>query len=308
MIRLRNTEFVAALNNAGALAIAALNTWQQNVLNVSGSLPTGAMITAMTNFYAGLVNQGLLSKMLYVMPVPPPSFGFTGSPQPATVGQVRASLMPLIVNAGAINSFAAFYSLLNPGNLTAGGFTGISNFRMDTKIDITTAFSSDASAGLTIYNTGGQITGGPDTGALCSFLSPPAEFALYSNSGGSAYFRCWNNTNGDVHGTLPTSTYTGYVSGNRTAINASAIYIANSTVPHQTLATSSSTTTTGRNQTSFNDPLMWGESNQNRLANDISTNTTISFLAYHLGLTATDSQNFFNLIQTMRQAMGGGFT
>ena len=97
--------------------------------------------------------------------------------------------------------------------------------------------------------------------------------------------------------------WTGYSSGNRISSVNTAIYYANSTTAHATLATAATGAGTRQSRTCW----CFGSNNDSGGTRPYSSKT-YSFLALHDGLTVGQSSTFFNLIQTMRKQLGGGYT
>ncbi len=314
MIRLRNVEFVAGIRHGGADlgGSAAVNSWTGTLNSTGATVPSNDILLALTAFYNGLVSDNLLSSMMLVMPMPPNSVNFPG---PSTAAQDKAMLTPFIQTVG-INPVAG--SGLNPNNGSKDGYIGQpgNNFGLDPQIDIITAYSNDISAGITIYNMSGDNSasagqGNGDFGCF-SGLGPLNEFALWSNAGNNAQFSCWNDsTGGQVTGALPVSNFSGYVSGNRVGTNDLRLFCANSGNAHaqigSTVVTASSSGRADAPST-FNKPFIYTENFQNYNGLPIAhSGKRLSFVALHLGLTSSQSQKFYNRIQTLRMAFGGGF-
>jgi hypothetical protein len=92
----------------------------------------------------------------------------------------------------------------------------------------------------------------------------------------------------------------GYFSTNRISSTDLRMFWANSTNAHQQF----STTVTASNSFGFPSASL------QLFSLDLSsgfTNATISFSAFHQALTAAESANFFNAVQALRTALGGGF-
>ncbi len=316
MIRLRNVEFIAVVSARGAGAdfggSTAVNNWTGTLNSTGATVPNNDILNALTAFYNGLGADGLLSSMLFVMPMPPNSVGFVG---PSTSAQDKAMLTPFIMNVG-INPVAG--AGLNPNNGNKDGYIGQpgNNFSLDPIIDITTAYSNDISAGITIYNMSGDdgASGGEghaDFGCF-SGLGPLNEFALWSNEGNNGQFSCWNDsTGGVVSGAFPTSNFSGYVSGNRIGANDLRIFCANSGNAHAQIGSTVTTaSSSGRivGGNIFNHPFIYSENFQNYNGSAIGhSGKRLSFFALHTGLTQAQSLLFYNRVQTMRMAFGGGF-
>lgn len=311
MIRIRNVEFLAALGSMPDLGgSAAVNTWVGILNNTGAATPNTDILNALTAFYNGLVTDNLLSSMLLVMPMPPASVGFNGV---SSLPQDRAMLTPLIQTVGVNPSNPP-----NPNNGNKDGYIGQpnNNVAFDPQIDIITAFSNDISAGITVYNMSGNDSassaqGNADFGCF-SGLGPGNEFSLWSNAGNFGQFTCWNSSSGGiVTAALPAANFSGYVSGNRVGTNDLRLFCANSGNAHaqigSTVVTASSSGRAAAPST-FNKPFIYSENFQNYNGLPIAhSGKRLSFVALHLGLTVAQSLKFFNRIQTMRMAFGGGF-
>jgi hypothetical protein len=263
-----------------------VTNWVQKVLNNNGPLPSYTTQLSLSTFYRGLVNTGLAAKMITVNCFVPDS--------------ITASFTPLIRGAG--------YDMWNNNNftgsdLTVSGLKGDGSVRyLDTGIYIASAYTNDASNGITIYNTFADTSTATDFGAQGASVS---EFGLYFDQGGQTFFVSWDETaSGLISGSTPAST--GYLSGNRISASEVRTYYASSTVPHQQFGqTGTATSNTRANLTS--NLFCFVQSTTGGTPIGTKSKKRFSFVAVHLGLTLTESSNLFNLVQTLRQNLGGGF-
>jgi hypothetical protein len=100
----------------------------------------------------------------------------------------------------------------------------------------------------------------------------------------------------------PVGTWAGWISGNRTASNAAALYWVTNNVFN--IATNTTTTQTGSTQTITN---LYAFANHPAGGVPGSfSDRTASFVAIHNGLTQTDSSNLWYRVATLRTNLGGG--
>jgi len=272
---------LAELN--GTITIPAqVANWSARVVNNGGPKPSEKTIMILSEFYQGLIDNNLLSKMVAVNCFVPDS--------------ISASITPLIVGPGqdpwTNTNFA-------PGDLSIKGLAGNgSNKYLNSGINPYYVFT-DTSAGMTTY-----ISNNPS----------PASNALdgVAPGGGSTYYmngcyanlqlwHCWNNSAGQGNASCPAPQPTGYTSGNRTAANHSAIYFASSTFAH------TQSVLIKTNGGSRPNDVAWVFANKVEGSAQFPHTHTLSFHAFHQGLLENESVIFYNLIQQMRMSLGGGY-
>ncbi len=263
----------------------AIIDWAARVVTNGGAAPSTGTKDALNTFYLGLVSNSLLSKMISVNCFAPDNS--------------VASFTPLIKVSGndpwTNSGFIA-------GDLNIDGLRGHSgsNTYLNTGVVPSTDFSNSTSVGLTIYNSANNTD-------LCEFdigcCANPSNSSLtfYHSCGGTDYFDCYQeDTTGRISGS--DSAFLGYVSANRTASNAVAIYKASSGTAHTTVASGSGSAGT---RPAFSIYLY--TRNRNGSAEGAFSIKRYSFCGIHLGLTSGESSTFFNLIQAMRTSLGGGY-
>jgi hypothetical protein len=190
--------------------------------------------------------------------------------------------------------------------LTIGGLKGNAiNKKLDSNVILTTAFPVSSSHGVTIYRSADAA----NPVSLCMYGCEDniagylALFSQGSDGPSVAY-----STNGTVsQGRLQASPsdqgtpVLGYYSLNRTTTNSASLYHANSSVAQHSLV---SISTMGGYLPAKN--LMFYA--YHPTTGDVYyTGARFSFAAIHDGLTTSESQTFYNLIQIMRQQLGGGW-
>lgn len=272
-----------ALNEATTAIDPVVTDWAARVVRNGGSTPSLATQLTLSAFMQGLTATGIRSKMIAV--------------NCFISDSLASAFTPLIVGG---NELWVNHNFLI-GDLTINGLIGNgSNKYIDTGI-LATHFASDANAGATLYITNASPTATYDLG-YTNNAGSDSFILVYNNNGTSASgFQTWNSTTGAVG--FSWTPKPGYLSGSRTAANASALYYASSTTPHVTQATISSA---GGSRTAHN--LFVGCTNAFELGGPFGyTSNRYSFAAFHDGLTSLESAIFFSLIQAMRQALGGGF-
>jgi len=262
-------------------------SWSGRVTAGGGSIPTLTTLEALTDFTYGLKADNIFTKMISVNAFVPDS--------------LIASITPVIQTSGSSvwtnNNFVS-------ADLTVNGLLGNgSNKWLDTGVNVSTAYGNDTSAGLSVYESTTTVSNVCAIGAAANSSTTGLE--LFTNSfGGAILFDCWNNSNST--GRLATSvpTASGFTSGNRTAANDFRTYFGNSNIP---FAQQGIQATTGNSHSDTNftigcfvDHVTTG--------NFFFSNRRMSFAAIHTGLTSTECNNFFNRVQTLRQAFRGGFS
>jgi hypothetical protein len=115
---------------------------------------------------------------------------------------------------------------------------------------------------------------------------------------------CWGASGGDAFFStaLPSNTWPGFISLNRTATNALALYGASQATAFNTLASNSTAQTKGTGPSV--ELYAWGQ-NSNGTAASFSGKRD-SFIAVHAGLTSTEAQALYNAVAAMRTSFGGG--
>ena len=285
MIRLRNIEFLASLTPPTTGGI-----WANQVVANGGARPSSTSINAVTAFVSGLVADGLTSKMIAVCPFAPDS--------------LIAALTPIPALTTAGNDPWTNHNFVS-GDLTANGLVGDGSSKyLDTGLAPAVIFSTNGNAGLTLYVFQNVSEAKLDfsvqnnVGADTFELYPP-------RSGDGGFFACWSEVASDlVTGTLP-NLFNGYISGNRTSTGFAQMTRANSGTPHAVAGTN--TTAVAHSHSSVTSNLFVFTGNNSGSPFNLYSSKRLSFAAVHLGLTTSDSNNFFNRIQTLRTSFGGGF-
>lgn len=267
-----------------------VENWATRVVVNGGAAPSGGTKAALSTFYTGMVSEGLLSKMIAVNCFVPDN--------------LSASITPLINSASAGNDpwtnigNRFIPSDLNVNGLTGNGTVSATAKALDTGIIPINAYADNTSAGLTIYNSSVSSTDSTEIGTRSS---SNARLTLMANKGGTSSLYSWADT-GTRIGITPLSNGSGFVSGNRTSAITASLYVASSTVPFQSIAGPG-----GSNQGTVPTSQIKVFCYESFGNNSNASNKTLSFAAIHRGLSAAECQTFYNLIQAMRQSLGGGY-
>lgn len=181
------------------------------------------------------------------------------------------------------------------GDLTVNGLVGNGSSKYLNSGFVSQNCLSLTSAGITVYLHTTNASNQTDFSACSSGTINLYQILQY---GGATYWDCWNTGAGRA---TVAGTFTGYMSGNRTAANASNIYRASSGYSHASIA---STALTGG--------ALLAEANyafaQNNAGAAVGySSRRMSFMAAHDGLASAESSNFYAAIQALRTALGGGY-
>jgi len=266
-----------------------VNDWANRVVANGGAAPSAATLNALNTFCNTLDAQGLTPLMMDVCPFVPDN--------------LIAAITPLIRSHGLDPWTNSNFVL---ADLTVNGLIGNGTTkRLDVGFNPETIFRSTAAValtgGLTVYNMTAANAAGQEIGALTSGNGSALQMHVsHSAVGGNALCDCFNDTTMRIN--AANALWTGYLSTNRTALNAYSLYRANSVTPHASIGSVVGNNTLGGPNTDVS-----CFSGNNAGVPFAFSAKRLSFAAIHRGLTATQSSNFFNAIQTLRTALGGGF-
>jgi hypothetical protein len=263
--------------------------WNNKIVLAGGDNISSTTSNAVRTFYSGLDTDALLYRMIVVNPYAPDN--------------LTAARTPLICQSGAM-----FWTNNNFGssNLTVNGLQGnLSTKSLGVGVNFATltvrGFNGN-NVGLSImtseipFHTNVHNFGSAGTAASSVFD--------VGNNSGDLTFYAWKfagiNTNFVVYHTAQTN-FASYLSGNRTATNAIALYVGTNGTFF--VATNATGTQTGSGATMTN-CVAHAVSSPTGIGN--WSNERVSFIALHPGLTQTESSNLYMRVHTMRTAMGGG--
>lgn len=261
----------------------AHSDWETRALANSGIAALASSKSIQNNFYSALTMAGLLGKMLAVN---------LFDNQRGLATQTRTPLIkgtgtdpwtspnfgdPDATANGAISSGAHYMAPINDASAFYGS---------DTNAGFT-VYSFNATAGANLYDFG--YTNNVGTLAM----------ALQVNNGGTTNAKIWNDTSLI---TLPTPG-AGYYSANRVSATDFRLYFARSNSAHAQVGSSAAASGTRQAQhldclavNAYEVPL-----------DELFTPRTLSFVAFHQGLTAAESAAFFTAVQAALVYSGGGF-
>lgn len=267
-------------------------TWVAQVVLNGGATPSIATQVALSDLWKGLVADGISGKILCLNGLVPDNSIACRTPLFRGASNILWAL-----GAGSITG------VTSAGIQFAAGANGL-----DTGF-LSTTFPSNTSVGLALYisNTPGNSTG-----------ANTYDFGLTNNSGGAAltlsYARgsvnkfpeagCFDlvGGSGDTIGSAQL-TAGGFLSYQRTAANATALYFANSSTAFASVGTSA---TSGGTNNPFTMALGCGHLTDSATFG-LGPGNTYSFCAMTTGMTSAQTQALFNRVQSYRSALGGGF-
>lgn len=261
--------------------IAVVEDWAARVVANGGAAPEAHTKNTLIAFLDDLDLGEIYTKMLAVCCFVPDN--------------LIAAITPLIATIGSDpwtnNNFTG--GDLNTDGLISDGV----NKYLDAGFQPSSLVANDI--GFTVYNS--TVDG---TLPVLGAWNAATGFSCYLQNNNIAFDISYNGGNGRILTNIVN--WAGYVSGNRTAANSMDVYYANSVTVHQVLGL--------HNANVVPDERAAIARNFYVFANNVNgvlqgpTTCTLSFVAFHRGLTQAESNNFFNAIQNMRTGLGGGWT
>jgi len=265
-------------SNVGPIA----SSWAARVVINGGATPSMNSIKAVDRGAKSIISAGLASKMIAWNMLAPDS--------------LIACRTPQLVGPGS-DPWTNFATPFAGGDLTVNGLVGDGSSKgLFTGIFPNTAFSSVNDCGITIYAFTNPNSTNCDVGSADAFGAMTLQMYL-----GTTYFDAYNGVAGQGRISASNSGFTGYVSGNRTASNAFAIYEANSGVAHNALVTGA---TSGGALPAAETSVF--ALNSAGTPGSLS-NQRLSFAGFHHGFLSTESAAFYPILQQLRTDLGGGF-
>lgn len=268
-----------------------IHDFNRKVVAFGGAAISTTTSNALRTFYGGLNTDGTLDLMVSVNCVVPDN--------------LIAARVPVIWKAGS-----EVWTNFNFGatNLSTTGLQGNGTDKyLGTGVTPSTATRiSNTSGGIT-----GLISANPGTVPNTIMGGNPVTAnvsTLLIQNLPLLSFRFWRNdlvNQNFLQATDPSpgATFTGWISGNRTAADAIAVYIANTGLAHQVF-TNATGTQTGTATANTRALLAWANNN-NGTPSGVG-NHTMSFVAFHGGMTQTQSSNTYVRVDILRDALGGG--
>lgn len=262
--------------NVSSAALAAVEAWRNRILDAGGADISANSQSAHAVFYDSI--KSFLSALIMVNTVTPDN--------------LIASLTPFLKTAG--NDSWVNHGFVS-GDLTVNGLKSDGTKFLDTGFSPVTLLGN-GSGGLIVVNT--TSSNGNEVDLGCFDLSTTKGFQLAVSATGLFIADIhYNSTAARI--SASNSSFVGMVSAQRTATNSLIGYRANTSVGHQTLAT---TTNAGGTAPTSN---VYAFCQNAGGAGSISTKR-ISNFAVTSGLTAAQDLIYYNAFQTLRTALGGG--
>lgn len=284
--------FATRLFSGGSVHPQVLD-WIRRVrdVGVTDFVPETNTFRALNNFCAGMDAYGLVSKVKAINCFVPDN--------------ITASFVPLYANYGS-SSWENWGFV--PSDLTINGLKGDGVAKhLRTGIIPSIAMPNVNSGGLSVYTVEGNNLGAIELGGFGSSYTSDT-FNIYVDwTDGNTYWDCYGATlnRGRCYGY--NSGWNGFTSGNRYASTASYVARGGSQTygQLQILATSNGTSDSGLS--TYQLFCMTAASNQSPGSVAYYSEKRISFAAVHEGFPPGECLQFFNLVHTMRQEMGGGY-
>lgn len=285
-IRWCSTGLSACGQFTNVLSASLLNSvvaaWANQVVTNGGAAPSSSTKSALSTFWNTIQSNSLDSLMIAVVPLVPDN--------------LIAAITPLYNTAGnnpwTNHNFVA-------GDLTINGLVGNASTKfLDTGIVPSTVATAPNLLGGTIYISAGNSSTQEDMAAehspnffrIAAFFTTNGQMCIIG--GASIISPVVNN-------------YAGFMSCNRTANNACATYTANSGLPFSNVA--SNGTTVDNVAVDNLDTIYAFGANLNGTGLNLPSSRRYSFFALHKPLSSAQAQIFYNAIQALRTALGGGF-
>lgn len=259
-----------------------VTSWNSRVLTNGGPAPTGNTITTLNRFCNTLDTQGIMPKII--------------SMNVFAADSLTACITPL-VNIGGNDPWINHAFTAADLNLSGLKGDGSSKY-LDTGIKGNSGLSA-STGGLTIYTNTASAGGENDMG--CNNSNDPS-FALIIDFAGNSYNDIYDQSSTRI-GPVANGGFKGYHSNNRISTTDFKVYQANGTTAHNTIGSSAGTNT--RLPANLTFPVFVFCWNATGSPNSFSSKR-VCFAAVHQGLTATESQIFYDAIQQMRIELGGG--
>jgi hypothetical protein len=241
-------------------------------------------IAALNTFCAGLRTDTLLTKMISVVVFVPDC--------------LIAAITPLITTAG--NDPWTNHNFVS-GDLSVNGVDdqGSASRYLQTGCNPTNIYASANDSGYSLYgrsdSTACSIRMNAYDGANMAGLYTDAV-SIYTGA-----YKAWDLSPAEY----ATAAKFVFCSASRTAANAVAVYQANSIIGFTTKGTAAGAPGTRPNLELY--MCCWNQSGAPTTFPGGSNHCRYSLAAVHNGLNATDTQNFWNRAQTLRQSLGGGY-
>jgi len=272
------------VNNAAVAPIdPAVSAWQARVI-ANGGTVSNATISKANTFWRAVKSAGFDSKFYVLNFFAPDSW--------------IACITPFILGTGGNDPWASFDNGgggINPAQPIGNGIQG--NAIDALNLGWSPVNLSGTNAGMTVY----RYTAASNPATDEFFGGDIKASGQYLELSYQTQFFCHGLAPALIHADPGGTDFLGYCSCNMLNGNGT-MYQANSTTPHALVQTQ-----VGMQQNNQPDtPVMiFAVGDDGALSN--ASDVTISFAAIHQALTATESLAFYNAVQALRVALGGGF-
>ena len=264
-----------------------VDDWSNRVVVAGGATPSTGTVTALKTFSSSLASAGIYSKMAVVNAVVPDN--------------LTAARVPLIVQAGNLTwTNVNFVS----GDLGVNGIAGNGSSKyLNTGIIPGTCYKwSEGSGGLSIMVS---VVPGAGTPIEMGALEGGSASTLIYNQTAAGGVYLWGYATGTdtISAALPSSSWPGFLTANRTATNAMSLYRASTANSFASLASTSGAKTINR---SSNTIALFTSAYNSAGSPAGYSDRTHSFYGFHQGLTSTEAQDLYNAVSALRTSLGGG--
>lgn len=269
-----------------------IHDYNRKIVAAGGAAISTTTSNSLRTFYSGLNTDGTLYLMSVVNAIVPDNLTAARTP---VIWQTGSEIWTNI-NFGTTNlSVSGLQGNGTDKYLGTGIIPAHSNRISTTSAAISGLISANPGTTLTIV-----LAGNPVTANVSTLLS--------GNLGGLTSFRLWRNDLINQNflqaaDPSPGATYIGWLSGNRTAANAIAVYIANTGLAHSVF-TNATGAQTGTALSNTRDMFAFANNNNGVVAAPGAH--TMSFVAWHGGMTQTQNSNLYARVHILRTALGGG--
>lgn len=269
----------AFIANSGMSLNPNVSNWVSRVQANGGASPSNATITAVNTWWTGIVSAGLDTKILAANFFAPDS--------------LIACSTPFKVGGG----HDPWQGTVDAGALSINGVSFFGSKIFKTGLVPSVVYPSVNNNGVVLYvftsaNTGTENTLG------CADAGFSNVLYMLDVQSGTLFFQSCSTTI-----SVANAGFNGWLSGQRTAANAVALYGASSVFPHAALVSSAAAPAAGLTSTT---DIWVGGLNIAGVLNQPSADLG-SFFACTTGLSSSDDTTLFNLTQTLRVTLGGGF-
>lgn len=265
-----------------------VTAWAARVVSNGGSNPSLGTQTAMSHFVDALQAASIWAKMITVNCFVPDGAGIS----------LIAALTPLLVGSGGNDPWTNGGVAFVAADLSVNGLTG-----------------SNAGGGKALKTGITHTVIGPSAAGISWY----AKFVTTQGFNAGGYDGTWGLMHAAKHSDGKSYAYNGSIASNAIVVNPSPgagfysdlrvsatdhkLYFANSGNAFAQIGVTDATNYGG---TAFAG-TMWTHAENLSAGIQFPASDTLSFIAYHNALTASEASTLFDKVQAMRTAFGGGF-